>query len=806
MAIDITIKDPSGTTTYYPKTVSDLVYDNDNGKTVKTELDELKYDSIDITDQINVVGWISNDNTNHPQYTDFSHCTFTEVSEGDVISVYGYCGTSNVAVIFGYDDDKQPIGALLNGNSGIIDTSTTIGSGVSFVRVSMSNSTHASYVDGSYCIIKHNIINGVKEKIEYIETKYNDDINDIYTNRTFKIIFPSNHYAIKADCSYYAISTFDITTYIPVTKGTKIIVNGYSGPSSAYATAVGYDSLKANPVVIMEGFGGNKTNQQVTIDSDTIKYVRISVANSTHSSYVRNDCYIIATSDFVKDLYNTVEVVNFNVNETENPNLIPTDSRLDGNTVIAESAANGWALFLNDSGSVTVREDCVEVYCPNQQQYEGIRNNVIPVWSSYDSIEITAEVKWVSNNSPQNIYFYWAGNPNFITVKPTTDGWTKVRKVLVRGVDSFSRMQFCLNNKQGTFQVRNYKVANAKKPLYGQIEDVENTCTELDERITALENIGMESPLKGKKIAVIGDSISTIYGGNTPSWKIKSSDVGQTIEAWVTYYDIGKTIGGVTIDDTMYGYKQSFVPTIDDVGKEIGTANNYNVTGTTVWSQQLCNLAGCTLVCNASWSGAQLVKGQGEYEDNSPKNSAALSYSWSDYTMSRFINNVDENGQTIIPDVIFIYRGTNDATHAPHGYCTKLDMKDGTPTTDLGEDDKRYYQLAANILVGRLRTLFPKVTIYFCTMNYFRRGTDLGWTRKFSGNETLAEYNDCIRDIANKLGCGVVEFDKDGISPYVDPTVYYRDGDGNTPTHPNTKGHLIMAKRALADVRYVFEG
>ena len=41
MAKDITIKNPQGTVTYYPKTVSQLVYDNDNGKTVATEIGEL---------------------------------------------------------------------------------------------------------------------------------------------------------------------------------------------------------------------------------------------------------------------------------------------------------------------------------------------------------------------------------------------------------------------------------------------------------------------------------------------------------------------------------------------------------------------------------------------------------------------------------------------------------------------------------------------------------------------------------------------------------------------------------------------
>lgn len=41
MAKDITIKNSDGSVIYYPKTVSDLVYDNENGKTVKEEIDTL---------------------------------------------------------------------------------------------------------------------------------------------------------------------------------------------------------------------------------------------------------------------------------------------------------------------------------------------------------------------------------------------------------------------------------------------------------------------------------------------------------------------------------------------------------------------------------------------------------------------------------------------------------------------------------------------------------------------------------------------------------------------------------------------
>ena len=40
-------------------------------------------------------------------------------------------------------------------------------------------------------------------------------------------------------------------------------------------------------------------------------------------------------------------------------------------------------------------------------------------------------------------------------------------------------------------------------------------------------------PLYGKKVTVLGDSISTVYEHNTPFWMIKSSDVGHPICSYV---------------------------------------------------------------------------------------------------------------------------------------------------------------------------------------------------------------------------------------------------------------------------------
>jgi hypothetical protein len=67
---------------------------------------------------------------------------------------------------------------------------------------------------------------------------------------------------------------------------------------------------------------------------------------------------------------------------------------------------------------------------------------------------------------------------------------------------------------------------------------------------------------------------------------------------------------------------------------------------------------------------------------------------------------------------------------------------------------------------------------------------------------TLPQMNDVIRDIANIMGCGLIEFDKDGITfenCYADG---YITDSATIPTHPNSKGHEVMSERALHDLTY----
>jgi len=198
-----------------------------------------------------------------------------------------------------------------------------------------------------------------------------------------------------------------------------------------------------------------------------------------------------------------------------------------------------------------------------------------------------------------------------------------------------------------------------------------------------------------------------------------------------------------------------------------------------------------------------MVKGQGENEDNTVKNHYALSYAWSDYTIGR-LKKRDENGNIINPDIVFIYRGTNDMTHSPVGQIADVQFE-RIPDTDLYEKEGTEYRsfvIAYCKTIQKIRESYPQADIYACTLNYFNRSTDLGWTRKNS-YYTLSEINNCIRSIANKMSVGLIEFDKDGITAQTDGPKYYADTNTTGGTHPNTAGHYLMAKRCVADLVYI---
>lgn len=323
-------------------------------------------------------------------------------------------------------------------------------------------------------------------------------------------------------------------------------------------------------------------------------------------------------------------------------------------------------------------------------------------------------------------------------------------------------------------------------------------------------------PLYGKKIAVIGDSISTIYNGNTPYITIQSGDVGQTIQSYVSWFDVytndagtgltNKTIGGITLTESMVdGELHQFVPVAADVGKELYVPRHYsgNTSDVKVWTKVLCEKTGATLLANASYSGGCMNSS----EEITRGTLFKASHAWHPCTIGR-CKVRDENGNNVLPDVVIIARGTNDLSFTDNGDYAHLsldfpDMLDGfTETSDLVSSDNYNFVVAYILTIQALRNAYPNATIICTTPNFFKNvHYDVFPTRNDA--HTYPEFCNIIRKIADYMACELIELDKDGITWQNCYPDYISDSNVH-PIHPNSNGHRVMGEKAVSDTKNMY--
>lgn len=458
------------------------------------------------------------------------------------------------------------------------------------------------------------------------------------------------------------------------------------------------------------------------------------------------------------------------------------------------------------------------------------------------------------------------------------------------------------------------------KLLGGRVDDsiiVEDDLPTIDEKLKLLEFISEEadSPFKGLTVAVLGDSISTNGNDgenfNVPEAVIGPEDVGESFSAYVSYYDVqaGLKIGDHTFVADEIGTEVLVTPAEGDVGKKIGLPNNYNAKRITVWWEHMEAELGCKVI-PVCWSGASITS----HEVDDPTKKFLTAEAWHEAQIRKCGTRVPGSSGRIPPDVIIIYRGTNDFSHSPYtaltngyfdnpnwtypvtdevvainpawkrggiypstgkviptgdedttnrartipfndlsttrkihiadGYKAKIayyeDESEGnyvgideewltedtviTPLARYGKivagytDDRNVTadmlpDIAAHInfvsygfkeglvlTIKKLRDAYPNAKIFLCTLNVFKR---INYTHFPTNNgvNSLPQYNDAIREVANFMGCGLIEFDKDGITfenCYSDG--YITDSATNS-THPSDKGHMVMGRKAIADFK-----
>ena len=251
--------------------------------------------------------------------------------------------------------------------------------------------------------------------------------------------------------------------------------------------------------------------------------------------------------------------------------------------------------------------------------------------------------------------------------------------------------------------------------------------------------------LEGKKISIIGDSIST-FKGYIPA-----------------------------------GY-ETFYPSSTIAQKGTGKLTSVEET----WWYKLCQESGMTLLKNASWSGS-LVTGSSTSTTNAM---AACS--------TKRINDVaGANGEH--PDIIICYIGINDLFNSNVG-SRGATLGDWTPDQPIVNEDSNILSFSAayGLMLKKLISTYPAAKIFCCTLLTTGRSyKDTDGVETFPTKHlgtTLKQVNNKIKEIANGIGCNVIDIHNCGIN-------YFNIGKYTIDmTHPNSEGAELIKNQMLASL------
>lgn len=233
------------------------------------------------------------------------------------------------------------------------------------------------------------------------------------------------------------------------------------------------------------------------------------------------------------------------------------------------------------------------------------------------------------------------------------------------------------------------------------------------------------NPLFGKKISILGDSVSTYWGSNPMGYQV--------------FYDERRcrSAGMHSVEDT--------------------------------WWMKVIRSTGGKILVNNSCAGSR-VSGNGLYAGNS----------------NYRLQNLGCNNE--LPDVILVAMGINDYGNAVPIAPETRDRTGGNYLTS-------YFKSSYQIMLWRLRCMYPQSVIYCSTLCYGTLGESLA--NPFPGERygiKLKEYNQAIRECAQEYGCRVADLER--------VQKYYESIDG---AHPSAKGMMQLAQgwiRAIAQWNY----
>lgn len=579
------------------------------------------------------------------------------------------------------------------------------------------------------------------------------------------VTFPMNGY-INTTGIYKTSTSYDLSMHVPVNEGDILIYTGECG-TSGYPI-VGYNGTTYVGRVLASGTYSN----QVVVVPSGITAIRACGKNNVSTQL---SLFIIRRFG---------DIISTNFIDTD---FVPTDSHLDLQTTVSSSAAGVWSSWKNCT--LARASDGVGVkFNVSNESFSGVRaSTLLAQYTQSDIFTIVFEARRTSNALTKVAFYINAGANEQSFECELTDAWEKYsfKNVVMSDDYTDGRVTICnpSDDVNAPFEMRHLKIMKSSR-----VTDIE-----LDaEKVGNLDLL--INKLKGKKVSIMGDSISTCASNNAVQFTVLASDItnNRTLQGYPTKYDIGTTIGGVSVTSAMVGVLTSFSPISGDEGKTIGKPNNYNTYAPDqLWWGKLADRLGATILQNVSWSGASVCSHEG---DNA---NYKTSYAWHDAQIAKLATR-DAEGNTINPDVVIIYRGTNDLSHTPYAKLTEF----GAAAMSIPSDDSVTggfgFKEAYALTISKIRAAFPQAMIICCTLNVFKRVNYSAFPTN-NGTNTLPEFNNAIREVADMMGCPVIEFDKDGIT-FENCYPTYIDDSATIPTHPNLTGHAKMAEKAINDV------
>lgn len=147
---------------------------------------------------------------------------------------------------------------------------------------------------------------------------------------------------------------------------------------------------------------------------------------------------------------------------------------------------------------------------------------------------------------------------------------------------------------------------------------------------------------------------------------------------------------------------------------------------------------------------------------------------WAGHCENRLYRLCNSSGQ---PDVIFVALGTYD-----YGYGVPVEPDEKTMVTE--ENYRDYFKTSYQMMLWRLRQMYPSTQIYCATLCYGTIGENTAnpYPKGIYGT-SVKKYNRVIRDCAVEYGCKVADLEK-----------YQTSYDTQDSLHPTVKGMEQLAE------------